>query len=120
MLSLLVDIKDKHCVVVGGGKIAYRKVLMLLEEEASVTVISPEVCTEIEDLSEDRKIKLLRRKGKEEDFTHAFLTITATNDSQENHRIAKQIKSFCLVNDASSFEEGNCQIPASFKKGDFT
>ncbi|MDR4318141.1 NAD(P)-dependent oxidoreductase [Niallia circulans] len=117
MLSLLVDIKDKHCVVVGGGKIAYRKVLMLLEEEASVTVISPEVCTEIEDLSEDRKIKLLRRKGKEEDFTHAFLTITATNDSQENNRIAKQIKSFCLVNDASSFEEGNCQIPASFKKG---
>ncbi|NMO75780.1 precorrin-2 dehydrogenase [Bacillus sp. UniB3] len=117
MLSLLVDIKDKYCVVVGGGKIAYRKVRMLLAEGASVTVISPEVCSEIEELSKNGEIKLVRRKGMEEDFAEAFLTVAATNDSQENRRISQQLKSISLVNDASSYEEGNCQLPASFKKG---
>ncbi|WP_312094720.1 NAD(P)-dependent oxidoreductase [Niallia sp.] len=117
MLSLLVDIKDKHCVVVGGGKVAYRKVILLLEEEANVTVISPEVCSELEELSKNGKIQLFQRKGADEDFTDAFLTIAATNDRQENRRITQRLKSISLVNDASSFEEGNCQIPASFKKG---
>jgi precorrin-2 dehydrogenase / sirohydrochlorin ferrochelatase len=117
MLSLLVDIKDKDCVVVGGGKIAYRKVMMLLEEEANVTVISPEVCDQIEELSKNGEIKLIRRKAKDDDFVHAFLTVAATNDRQENRRITQRLKSISLVNDASSHEEGNCQIPASFKKG---
>lgn len=117
MLSLLVDIKDKACVVVGGGSIAYRKVMMLLEEEATITVISPEACSEIEELSKNGEIKLIRRKSTEEDFVHAFLTVAATNDRQENRRITQRLKSISLVNDASSHEEGNCQIPASFKKG---
>lgn len=117
MLSLLVDIKDKHCVVVGGGKIAYRKVMVLLEEEANVTVISPKACSEIEELSKDEKIKLVRRKATEEDFSHAFLTVTATNDLKENRRITQRLKSISLVNNASSYEVGNCQIPASYKKG---
>ncbi len=117
MLSLLVDIKDKDCVVVGGGKIAYRKVMMLLEEEANVTVISPEVCDQIEELSKKGKIKLIRRKAADEDFFKVFLTVAATNDRLENLRISQSLKSISLVNDASSYEMGNCHIPASFKKG---
>ncbi|MGO5012872.1 precorrin-2 dehydrogenase/sirohydrochlorin ferrochelatase family protein [Niallia sp. Sow4_A1] len=117
MISLLVELKDKHCVVVGGGKIAYRKVMMLLEEEAKVTVISPKACSEINELSKDEKIKLVQRKAVEEDFSHAFLTIAATNDMQENRHITQRLKSISLVNDASAYEEGNCQLPASFKKG---
>lgn len=117
MISLLVELKDRHCVVVGGGKIAYRKVMMLLEEEAKVTVISPKACSEIEELSKGEKIKLIQRKAVEEDFSHAFLTIAATNKVEENRRITQRLKSISLVNDASAYEEGNCQIPASFKKG---
>ena len=117
MLSLLVDIKDKHCVVVGGGKVAYRKVMLLLEEAAKVTVISPNICSELEEIWKSGKIQLFRRKGTDEDFNAAFLTVAATNDRQENRRITQRLKSISLVNDASSFEEGNCQIPASFKKG---
>ena len=38
-----LDLRDKRCVVIGGGGVAERKVQGLLECDASVTVISPTV-----------------------------------------------------------------------------
>ena len=37
-----LDIKDRHCLVVGGGAVASRKAQTLLDCEAVVTVVSPE------------------------------------------------------------------------------
>ncbi|MHB1443801.1 MAG: NAD(P)-dependent oxidoreductase [Candidatus Humimicrobiaceae bacterium] len=38
MFPLFVDIKDKSCVVVGGGNIAARKIKTLIEFDAKITV----------------------------------------------------------------------------------
>ena len=35
-------VKNKKCLIVGGGRIALRKTLSLLEADASVTIVSPE------------------------------------------------------------------------------
>ena len=50
MYPINLDIENKKCVVVGGGKVAFRKIRGLLEAGAKVEVISPEFCNEIEEL----------------------------------------------------------------------
>ena len=117
MLSLMVDLTSKRCVVVGAGQIALRKVKDLLIEKAEITVISPDACKEIKALEELGEIKLIQRKFKDEDAINAFLIIVATNDSEENRRIASNLPFSTLVNVASDVNAGNCHIPSYFKKG---
>ena len=44
---LHVDIKGNNCTVFGGGKSALRRVQELLRFGAKVTVISPQICSEL-------------------------------------------------------------------------
>jgi len=117
MYPLNINMEEKDCVVVGGGKIAYRKISSLISEGANVTIISPEVCPEIETLALEGKIKLKKRSPLEKDFHHAFYIIAATNNEQINDEITTRLSKTKLVLNASSVEKGNCHTPASFKKG---
>ena len=42
-----LDVEDKICVVVGGGAVAHRKILGLLEAGAEVFLIAPDICSEL-------------------------------------------------------------------------
>lgn len=55
---LYIDINEKRCVVVGGGKVATGKIRQLLEFGAAVTVVAPEVTEEIRRLAESGRITL--------------------------------------------------------------
>ena len=44
---IFIEIEKKKCLVVGGGKVALRKVETLLRYDAQVHVVSREICTEI-------------------------------------------------------------------------
>ena len=44
---IFIDIKQKKCLIVGGGKVALRKVETLLRYEAAVYVVAEEICREI-------------------------------------------------------------------------
>ena len=46
-LPIFLDIKNRDCVVVGGGEVAARKVAMLLRAGARVTVVSPQLGAEL-------------------------------------------------------------------------
>lgn len=50
---MFVDLKNKPCLVIGGGKVAYRKVCVLLDFEADVTVVAQDFCEEIYDIMND-------------------------------------------------------------------
>ncbi|WP_168714423.1 NAD(P)-dependent oxidoreductase [Niallia nealsonii] len=104
-------------MIIGGGKIAYRKTSSLISEGAMVTIISPEVCPEIENLAIEGKIKRKKRYPLEDDFKNAFYVIAATNDEQINAEITTKLEKTKLVLNASSVDKGNCHVPASFKKG---
>jgi len=47
---ILVDLKDKKTVVLGGGQVALRKITALLECGADVNVVSRDLTTELQDL----------------------------------------------------------------------
>ena len=44
---MFVQLKKKKCLVIGGGKIALRKIEVLKDFEADITVIAPEMITQI-------------------------------------------------------------------------
>ena len=44
----MIQMQDKLCVIGGGGKVAYRKVSMMLSFGARVTVIAPKICDELQ------------------------------------------------------------------------
>jgi len=56
---ILVDLQGKKALVVGGGKVAQRKIESLLECGASVHVIARELTAEVERMRSRRKIEFL-------------------------------------------------------------
>ncbi|WP_338786643.1 NAD(P)-dependent oxidoreductase [Metabacillus sp. FJAT-53654] len=120
MIPLHINVKDKNVLVVGGGKIALRRLLLFLEEGANVIVVSPEVVVEIKDLSNQKKLLWLEKKVELSDLEHAFIIIAATNVPAINEWIAENAKINQLINVASNAEKGNVIVPKSIKKGRLT
>ena len=58
---IFLNINGNKCVIVGGGKVALRKVKMLLECGAKVTVISPILHQDLVRLAQGKAIRLIER-----------------------------------------------------------
>jgi precorrin-2 dehydrogenase/sirohydrochlorin ferrochelatase len=87
-----VDITDKRCVVLGGGRVAQRKVESLLKCGGGVTVISPFLTPGLKELQSLGKIKNVCREYQSGDIEDAFVVFCATNDSNINAKAAEEAK----------------------------
>ncbi len=85
---MYVDITNKDCLIVGGGKVALRKVEVLLDFKAKVCVVAQEVCEQIKALEDEGKITVLEREFIDKDIEKRFLVVAATNQKELNHRIS--------------------------------
>jgi precorrin-2 dehydrogenase/sirohydrochlorin ferrochelatase len=114
-----VDLRGRKCLVIGGGKVAERKVRSLITCEAEITLVSPEVTTGLKDLIEKKKLLYLQKKYQESDLDQAFLVIAATDQSEVNRQIYRDaLRRNLLVNVVDSPECCNFIIPAFVKRGD--
>jgi precorrin-2 dehydrogenase / sirohydrochlorin ferrochelatase len=116
-----LDIKDRACLVVGGGQVGTRKVGALLKCGARVTVISPQVTQELTRLAAKGRIELHRRAYQRTDMAHVFLVIGATNDPSLNkqiHQDAEAAQRLCNIAD----QPGLCNfvLPAIINQGDLS
>ena len=82
---LFIDLTDRPCLIVGGGRVACRKVEKLLPYGPKITLIAPEFCPE---LVEMRGISLQRRSYCDADIRGMALVIAATDDAALNRRIS--------------------------------
>jgi siroheme synthase-like protein len=118
---IFLNIRGKKCVVVGGGKVGLRKVKMLLDSGANVTVISPNPHPEITKLSKERTIHLVQRDYKAGDLKGAVLAVAATDVKEINRNVAEGArKTRVPVNVADDPEPSDFIIPSSFQRGDLT
>ena len=100
---MFVNLKEKTCTVVGGGKVALRKILSLLECHASVRVIAPTAVQQIIQLHHEKKIDLHERAYQKHDIKGSFLVIAATDDAEVNRQIYQEctvLHIFCNVVDS--------------------
>ncbi|OGL43070.1 MAG: hypothetical protein A2W05_07565 [Candidatus Schekmanbacteria bacterium RBG_16_38_10] len=113
-----LNIKNKMCIVIGGGKVAERKILSLLDCKADVTVISPRVTRPIKKLFNESKISILKRYFKKEDLKEAFLVVAATDNSRINHKIFQEAnKRKILINVVDSPELCDFIMPSLIRRG---
>ena len=107
--------------MVGGGSVAERKTGMLLEHQASVTVISPTLNQGLQHLAEQGIIQTIIRNYQAGDLEEAFLVIAATDDPYINTAIADQRgKQRALVNVVDNPEISDFIVPALVRRGDIT
>ncbi len=118
---MFVNFEGKKVVVVGGGKVALRKVERLLEFNPDIHLIAPKVCKEIELLAKKGKIKMYKRYFRPSDIKDAFMVICATDNKKVNKKIsnlARKKNIPCNVVDDPSL----CSFifPAIITKGDLS
>ncbi len=116
---LFVDLKDKKCVVIGGGSTAQRKVSQLLNFDAEIKVVSPSFTKKLQNLCNKKKIIIEKKEFDATDIEDAFLVVAATSNSSINDTIkATAINKNKLVNVVDGFKESCFIFPAIIKKGD--
>jgi precorrin-2 dehydrogenase/sirohydrochlorin ferrochelatase len=118
---ICLDLEGKQCVVVGGGRVAERKVLGLLSCSAQVTVISPELTEELLHQHADGRIQWIEREYRQGDLEKAMLVIAATDDEETQKQIYEEAAtSNLLLNVADVPQRCNFILPATVRRGDLT
>lgn len=117
---IMLSLAGKKVVIVGGGKVAERKVLGLLGSMANILVVAPDVSPEINRLAKTGKVTWLVKRFSKEDLEGAFMIFAATNDKGLNQAI-KNAAVFCpLVTIADDPKGSNFQVPAKVQRGRLT
>lgn len=118
---LFLDIRKKKCVVVGGGKVALRKVEAFLEHGANVEVISPVLCPELIHMAQSSAIRTLQRSYEAGDLKDALIAIAATDNTEINEGVADEARRRgILVNVVDDPQHSDFIVPSYFKRGDIT
>jgi precorrin-2 dehydrogenase/sirohydrochlorin ferrochelatase len=79
-----LDLRGRRCLVVGGGRVALDKVRGLLDADAEVTVVAPEVDDELAALP----VQVEKRRFRRADVLRCFLVIAATNERPVNRDVS--------------------------------
>ncbi len=110
---IFIKLQDQHCLVVGGGVVATRKIKQLLIAGAKVFVVAPNIETALEKLKESGDIRYFQQAYTEKCLEGKQLVIAATNDKQLNNQIAKRAKSQnILVNVVDDYDAGTFIMPS--------
>ncbi|TEB10708.1 precorrin-2 dehydrogenase/sirohydrochlorin ferrochelatase family protein [Pelotomaculum propionicicum] len=113
-----LDLENKRCLIVGGGSVAQRKAVTLLECGALVHLVSPEVTPLIEELARQGKISHRRGCYESSDLEGMFLVIGASGREDVNRQVADDCLSRNLiVNIVDDPNKGNFFVPATVRRG---
>jgi siroheme synthase-like protein len=118
---VFLDLAGRRCVMVGGGPIAERRIVGLLEAGAQVTVISPRVTPTLAKLADEGRIDLQPHTYLEGDLAGADLAFVATAAREVNVAVAREARRRGVwVNAADDPAHCTFILPALVRRGDLT
>lgn len=114
-INLKID--DMKIVIIGGGKVAYRKCMNFLAFNKKVLVVSKEFVKEFEEIKE--QVEIVKGAYNEKYIKDAFVVVAATNNKEVN----REIGTYCrqhnkLVNVVDDKDLSNFTVPSFVKRGD--
>ena len=117
---VFMDIKDKNCLVVGGGKVGMRKAATLEKCQANVTVVS-RIFSHEHDSIETTSIVFKKKEYEKKDIKGMFFVFAATADAKLNQEIKNDAaKMNILCNIADSPDKSDFILPSIVDRGDLT
>lgn len=117
MIPLFMDLADRRVVVVGGGRVATRRVLTLLSQDADVVVIAPWVSEELQRLELASALAWERRRYQNGDLAGAWLAVAATGDPAVNAAVAAEAEDarvWCVRSDEAQASSAWMAASATF------
>jgi len=93
-----LDLRDRPCLVVGGGDVALRKVRLLASAGARLKIVAPEFGDSLSTLASENGYQLVRRKFRSADVLGHWLVVSATGDAlveRAVYRCASAAGIFC-------------------------
>lgn len=116
-----IKLEGKNVLVIGAGKIAYRKIETIIKQKCNIKVITKSIEeNRFEDLMNNKKISLEIKEFKEEDLEDIFLVIAATSNEKVNRDIAELcMNKNILVNNITSKDEMNLRFSSIYESEDF-
>ena len=118
LLPIVLDVRGRNCLVVGGGAVAARKIKSLLDCGAQVTIIAPDVCDEIEALRENCTI--LRRTFLPDDCRDCVLVFACTNRREVNDEILRTARKSGALCNVVDNDDGDFALMATLRRGEIT
>jgi siroheme synthase-like protein len=118
---VFLEMKDRPCVVVGGGTVAERKVEGLLAAGAQLTVISPELTPALAALKEEGRLHHVARPYREGDLEGYELAVAASDDRAANADVAAEGRSASGRMWVNAVDDPpNCDfiLPSVIRRGD--
>ena len=114
-INLKID--DMKIVIIGGGKVAYRKCINFLAFNKKVVAVSEEFIKEFENIKD--KIEIIEGSYNEKYIKEAFVVVAATNNKDVNHQIGAYCRKYGkLVNVVDDVDLSNFTVPSFVKRGD--
>ncbi len=116
-LPVMLCVRERRCVIIGGGPVAARRADALVDAGADVHLVAPELDPAIEGLP----ITVHRRTYEPGDLDGALLVIVATDRKQINQRVADDARQRgVLVNRTDVPDDGDLVVPAHAHHGPVT
>ncbi|MFC1677453.1 bifunctional precorrin-2 dehydrogenase/sirohydrochlorin ferrochelatase [Planctomycetota bacterium] len=116
---VFLELDSRRAVVVGGGKVAMRKVQSLLAAGARVVVVGKKIDETLVELCQKNNAELIKSKYLKEYLAGAVIVIAATNNSELNKQIYKDCQTLeILCNAVDEPELCDFFVPAIVQRGD--
>jgi len=114
---IALNIKSRPALIAGGGKVAERKVAVLLSSGTRVKVISPDLTPALKQLAESGKIRWIDRGVRRSDIRRIDIVIAATSNNKVNRQISRWAKfQKTLINVVDNPGLSNFISPALLRK----
>ena len=114
-----LSLAGRRVLVVGGGRVATRRVGDLLDTGARVEVVAPAPSEEIAGWAEAGRLALARRPFEAGDVAGAWFCVAATDDPAVNRAVVVAAEAACcFVSVASDGEASSARPMAVLRRGD--
>jgi len=115
---IFVEMRGRKVLLVGGGHVALEKIGKLVESEADVTVVAPELTPEVRAYIEDGSARLEERAFRAGDTEGFEVVMIATDDGAINREVADEARSRGIwVNAADDVANCDFILPGVARRG---
>ncbi len=116
-----IDLRNRKILLIGGGKVAERKISILLNYTDSITIIAPRITRKLKELNQLGKITHIHRSFKKGDLQGFQLVFSTTNDVTTTQKIHQEaLEHNILLNAADIPDYCDFFLPAIVKRGDLS